>query len=39
VLSGRFTLPDIGAAMVENRDDKANAVKMVMINPACAWAA
>jgi L-iditol 2-dehydrogenase len=38
VLSGRFALPDVGAAMVQNRDDKAHAIKMVMVNPACAWA-
>jgi L-iditol 2-dehydrogenase len=38
VLSGRFALPDIAAAMVENRDDKARAIKMVMVNPACTWA-
>ena len=37
VLSGSFELPDIAAAMVENRDDKANAIKMVMVNPACKW--
>jgi threonine dehydrogenase-like Zn-dependent dehydrogenase len=37
VLSGTFTLPEIGAAMVQNRDDKANAIKMVMVNQACAW--
>jgi L-iditol 2-dehydrogenase len=37
VLSGQFTLPDIEAAMVENRDDKANAIKLVMVNGACRW--
>lgn len=37
VLSGRFELADIAAAMVENRDDKANAIKLVMVNPACQW--
>jgi threonine dehydrogenase-like Zn-dependent dehydrogenase len=37
VLSGQFALPDIGAAMTENRDDKANAIKLVMVNGACKW--
>lgn len=37
VLSSKFELPDIAAAMVENRDDKANAVKLVMVNPSCPW--
>ena len=39
VLSGSFTLPDIADAMVQNRDDKTNAIKMVMVNPACTWPA
>jgi threonine dehydrogenase-like Zn-dependent dehydrogenase len=37
VLSGTFGLPEIGAAMVQNRDDKANAIKLVMVNDECAW--
>jgi len=39
VLSGSFTLPDIADAMVQNRDDKTHAIKMVMVNPACTWPA
>lgn len=37
VLSARFPLEEIAAAMVQQRDDKRNAKKMVMVNPACAW--
>jgi threonine dehydrogenase-like Zn-dependent dehydrogenase len=39
VLSGSFILPDVGAAMMQNRDDKAHAIKMVMVNPSCPWVA
>ena len=37
VLSSTFELPEIAEAMVSNRDDKANAIKLVMRNPACVW--
>jgi threonine dehydrogenase-like Zn-dependent dehydrogenase len=37
VISGAFPLERIAEAMVRNRDDKAHAKKLVMVNPACAW--
>jgi len=37
VISSTFELPDIAAAMLSNRDDKENAIKLVMVNPACTW--
>ncbi len=37
VLSGTFQLEAIAEAMVQQRDDKRHAKKMVMVNPACAW--
>lgn len=37
VVSSTFELPDIAAAMAADREDKAHAKKLVMVNPACRW--
>lgn len=37
VVSSTFALEDIADAMVQQRDDKRNAIKLAMVNPACAW--
>ena len=37
VLSGTFALEALAEAMVQQRDDKRRAKKMVMVNPACPW--